>query len=180
MDTLINDIRFAIRTLMRSPGFTFIALLCLALGLGANIAIFTVIDGVLLRPLPYRAPDRLVRIFDVNAKSAIFTGTFSPQDFDDLVQGSHDAYASVAAYLFTPGMTGMNLTGAGEPERIGDALVSADFFRTMGVNAEMGRALRPEENVPGADREVVLSDAFWRRRFGGDPKVIGRMITLSG
>ncbi|HEX5438243.1 MAG TPA: ABC transporter permease [Gemmatimonadaceae bacterium] len=180
MDTLLRDIRHALRSLRRSPGFTLVALLCLALGLGANIAIFTVIDGVLLQPLPYRDPSRLVRIFDVNAKSSIFTGSFSPQDFDDLVRGSHDAYASVGAYLFTPGMSGMNLTGSGEPERVGDALVSADFFRTLGVPAARGRTLRPEENVPGADREVVLSDGFWRRRFGADPRVVGRTVTLDG
>jgi predicted permease len=180
MDTLLRDARVAIRALRRSPGFTLVAVLCLALGLGANVAIFTVIDGVLLQPLPYREPGRLVRVFDVNAKSSIFTGSFSPQDFDDLVRDGSATYASVGAYWFTPGLTGMNLTGTGAPERIGDALVSADFFRTMGVRAALGRTLRPEENVPGADRVVVLSDGFWRRRFGGDPQVIGRTLTLEG
>jgi putative ABC transport system permease protein len=179
METLMQDLRYALRTMRARPMFTIIAVLTLALGIGANTAIFSVVNGVLLRPLPYAKPAELVRVLGQNAKQGISGGTFSPQDFDDLV-AARAGYASLAAYMFIPGQTGMNLTGEGEPLRTEVASVSRDFFTTLGVPARLGRALIPEENVPGADREVVLSDGFWRKRFGADARVIGKTASFDG
>jgi putative ABC transport system permease protein len=179
METLRQDLSYALRSLRARPMFTLIAVVTLALGIGANTAIFSVVNGVLLRPLPYAQPDELVRVLDRNAKQGIAAGAFSPQDFDDLV-AANAGYKSLAAYMFIPGQTGMNLTGEGEPLRAEVASVSRDFFQTLGVSARFGRTLLPEENVPGADRDVVLSDAFWRKRFGADPRIVGKTASFDG
>lgn len=179
MDNLLQDLRYALRTLRRSPGFTLVAVLTLALGIGLNTAIFSVVNGVLLRPLPFRAPDQLVRLHHVHPEKAAEGGPFSPQDLEDLQAGAA-GFEGLAAYLHVPGETGINLTGEGEPLQVQGAYVSKEFFPLLGVNAARGRTLRPEENVPGADRVAVLSDAFWRGRFNADPAVVGRTLTLDG
>jgi predicted permease len=179
LDSVRHDLRHGLRTLGQSPGFTAIAVLTLALGIGANTAIFSVVNGVLLSPLPYRDPDRLVRVFHANPERGIADSPFSPQDFDDFVRASR-SWERLAAWFFTPGLSGMNLTGRGEPRRLETAMVSRDFFSTLGVPAARGRILLPEENVPGADRVVVLSDRVWRRDFGADPGIAGATVLLDG
>jgi predicted permease len=177
METLLQDVRYAWRSLCKSPGFTFIALLTLVLGIGANTAIFTVVNGVLLRPLPYDDSDRIVQVYDQNPERGTTYGPFSPQDVDDLKR-NNNVYETLASYDYYAGLTGMNLVGSGEPLRVETAYVSDGFFQTFGVSAALGRALLPEENIVGRDKVVVLSDGLWRRRFGGDPSVIGQKITL--
>jgi putative ABC transport system permease protein len=179
METLLQDVRYAWRSLCKSPGFTFIALLMLVLGIGANTAIFTVVNGVLLRPLPYQDSHRIVQVYDQNPERGTTYGPFSPQDFDD-VKRSNSVYETLAAYNYTSGFTGMNLIGSGEPSRVAAAYVSDGFFQTFGVAAASGRTILPEENVAGRDKVVVLSDGLWRRRFGGDAGIVGQKITLEG
>ncbi|HSU12929.1 ABC transporter permease [Longimicrobium sp.] len=180
MEGMLQDIRFALRTFRRAPGFALVAVLTLALGIGINTAIFSVVNGVLLRPLPYRDPGALVRLYHVHAEKAPQGGPFSPQDFDDLKAGAR-GFRSLASYWFVPGESGLNLTGDGrEPRRVQGAFVSPEFFPLLGVSAARGRTLRADENVPGADRVAVLSDAFWRSRFNADPSAVGRTVTLDG
>src|SRR5215468_5039631 len=177
METLFQDVRYAWRSLAKSPGFTFVALLTLILGIGANTAIFTVVNGVLLRPLPYHHSDRIVQVYDQNSERGTTYGPFSPQDFDD-VKRNNNVYETLASYDYYAGLTGMNLVGSGEPMRVETAYVSDGFFQTFGVSAALGRTLLPEENIVGRDKVVVLSDGLWRRRFGADPSIIGQKITL--
>ncbi|HYH79786.1 MAG TPA: ABC transporter permease [Longimicrobium sp.] len=177
METFLQDVRYAARALRRSPGFTLVAVLTLGLGIGLNTAIFSVVNGVLLRPLPYRDPGALVRLHHVHPEEAPDGGVFSPQDFDDLKAGAR-GFQSLASYLYDAGDAGLSLTSGGEPEIVAGVFVSPEFFSVLGVSAARGRTLRPEENVPGADRSVVLSDAFWRARFNADPGVVGRSVTL--
>jgi putative ABC transport system permease protein len=179
MDNLLHDLRYALRALRRSPGFALVAVLTLALGIGLNTAIFSVVNGVLLRPLPFRAPDQLVRLHHVHPEEAAEGGPFSPQDLEDL-QGGASGFESLAAYLYQEGNASLRLTGEGEPSQVQVAHVSREFFPLLGVNAAAGRTLRAEENVPGADRVVVLSDALWRSRYDGDPSLVGRTLTLRG
>jgi predicted permease len=186
--TLLEDLRYAARTLKKSPGFAAVAIATLALGIGANSAIWSVLQGVLLRPLPYQDPDRLVRIYYADPEQAGgVSAAFSPQDFGDLVAdlgspapGRPSPFSRIAASYFTLGLSGMNLTGGGEPERVDSATVSGGFFSTLGVPAALGRTIQPSDDVVGKDRVVVLSDGLWRRRFGGDPLVVGRQVTLEG
>jgi putative ABC transport system permease protein len=174
MDTLTQDLRYALRRLLRSPGFTLIAVLTLALGIGANSAIFSVVHGVLLRPLPFAEPDRLVMLYtgypDDETRYPL-----SPPDF----MSFHDdarAFSGVAAV--SPSEE--TLTGRGEPERVPIAMVSRRFFEVMGVSPVLGRSFHEEESEPGANEVTVLGHAFWRQHFGADPRVIGQTLTLSG
>lgn len=177
MNGIAQDFRHALRRLGRSPGFTAAVVLTLALGLGANGAMFSVVRGVLLNPLPFEAPDRLVRVLHGHEERGMEPGSFSPQDLEDLEQQA-EVYEDLAAWWFVPGHSGMNLTGGGEPLRVDASFVSHDLFPLLGVSAARGRVFTAEEDVPGNDRVAVLSDAFWHRRFGGDPEVVGRTITL--
>lgn len=181
MGTVLQDLRYALRMLRKNPGFAAVAVLTLALGIGANTAIFSVIDGVLLQPLGYAEPDRLVRVLHQAPEDgfAVTPGAFSPQDFEDL---KHDnaVYERLAAYYHVPAQSEMILAGDGEPEELEAAFVSADFFPMLGVPAGPGRVPGAEQHVQGADRVVVLSDGFWRRRFGSDPGAVGRTLSLDG
>jgi putative ABC transport system permease protein len=179
MSTILQDLRYAMRTLRRSPGFALVAVLTLALGIGLNTAIFSVVNGVLLRPLPFEQPEQLVRLHHVHPEEAAEGGPFSPPDFEDLQSGAK-GFESLAAYLFEPGDAAMNLTGEGEPTQVQAAHVSREFFPLLGTSAARGRVLRPEENVPGADRVVVLSDRLWRSRYNADPALLGRTLNLEG
>ncbi|HEX5759970.1 MAG TPA: ABC transporter permease [Thermoanaerobaculia bacterium] len=183
MESWINDLRYGLRTLAKSLGFTLVALLTLGLGIGANAAIFSVVQGVLLRPLPYQEPERLVRVFHAHAEQGVMDGSFSPQDFDDLrreLLRDDGAWERLGAWFFVPGHSTMTLTGQGEPRRLEAAMVSADFFPILGVQAARGRTLLPEENVSGRDRAVVLSHRFWRRAFAADPRIVGGALRLEG
>ncbi|MFW6078570.1 MAG: ABC transporter permease [Gemmatimonadota bacterium] len=174
MDTLIQDLRYAIRTLSRRPGFTVVAVLTLALGIGANTALFSVVDGVLLEPLPYPESDRVAMIFMTRPESS--AGNFSYANFEDTRERvrSLDAFAAWGAGAAT--LTG----GAGDAARIDGARVTADFFRVFGVEPALGRTFVPEELTPGGEPVVVLSHGLWRDRYGGDPGIVGRTVMLDG
>jgi predicted permease len=173
MDTFVQDLRYALRKLSRTPGFTFIASLTLALAIGANTAIFSVVDGVLLRPLPFPEPERLVRIASVKDGKNYPSSTL---DFIDLRDQSRSfAYAAAMA------PSTVNLTAAAaEPQRLELVRASASFFSLLGVQPALGRGFAAGEDALDASRVVVLSDRLWRSRFGADPRIIGRSLTLDG
>jgi putative ABC transport system permease protein len=175
MDTLLQDIRYAVRTLLRSPGFTLVAALTLALGIGANTAIFSVIDAALLRSLPYADPDRLVQVWEDAAQRGINNFPFSPGDFADLRTQTR-SLRGVAAIQ----RSSFNLTGSGEPVRVGAARVSASFFDVLGRRPVLGRGFAPGEESQGADHVAVIGQGLWKERFGGDAKVVGRTVLLDG
>jgi putative ABC transport system permease protein len=172
---LSQDLRYGARVLWKSPTFTLVAVVALALGIGANSAIFSVVNAVLLRPLPYAEPERLVMVWEENAKAGYPRDTPSAGNFIDWREQSQvfEGMAALAEQSF-------NLTGAGEPERIAGQRVSAGLFPLLGVEPQSGRALLPEEDQPGRDRVVVLSHGLWQRRFGSDPSLVGRSISLNG
>lgn len=170
-----QDLRFAGRQLWKSPGFTLVAVLTLALGIGATTAIFSIVYGVLLRPLPFEAPERLVRPFFVDP-SGERHGAFSPPNFLDFKAASR-ALADVTSIENGT----LNLSGDGsEPERLQAALVGANFFKVLGLHPLKGRTFAPGEDRPGAPRVAVVSEKLWERRFGRDAGLVGRSLTLNG
>ncbi len=179
MSTLLDDLRFARRSFAKNPGFTAIVLATLALGIGSVVAIFSIANGVLVQPLPYKNPDRLVRIGHVQADSAVPGASFSPQDIEDL-EAAHPGLAGVASWNYFPNQSTMALTGAGEPERLPAANVSGSFFQTLGMPALAGRTLSRDDDRPGRDHVAVISSALWKRRFGSDRALLGRPIVLDG
>jgi putative ABC transport system permease protein len=175
MRTLIQDLRYGARMLMKKPGFTLIAVLTLALGVGANTAIFSVVNAVLLRPLPYEQPDRLVALYDALPKLGYPRVGLSEAEFVRLRQENR-SFAELAGWYWLPA----TLRGALEPERVAAPLCTANFFRTLGVKVALGRDFNAEEELVGKNNVVVLSHAFWRRKFAGDRAVIGRTLDLDG
>jgi putative ABC transport system permease protein len=172
MEGWIQDLRHAARVLVRRPGFSPVAVATLALAIGANVAIFSVVHAVLLRPLPFADPDRLVWVWETSAQRSIARRAVTP-----VAYAAHDR-AGVFTDLGASGDWLISLTGAGEPESIVGYRFSGTFFKILGVPARLGRTLEPEDARPGHDHVVVLADSLWRRRFGADPGVIGRAITL--
>jgi putative ABC transport system permease protein len=169
MDTLLQDLRYAARQLVRNRGFTIVAVLTLTLGIGANTAIFSVIRGVLLRPLPFPEPERLMLAVGVIGDRR--AGVTAP-DFIDWRAGSRTIdLAAIATY-------NANLTGIDEPERVTAARVTANYFTVLGVRSLLGRAFTPDEEPEGAAHVVVLTEALWRNRLGGDSSALGRTLTL--
>ncbi len=177
MRILLQDLRYAGRMLLKHPGFTGVAALALALGIGANSAIFSVINAVLLRPLPYQDPDRIITIWETNPHLQLGFDKFpcSAANFIDWREQNH-VFGHIAALSSDP----FNLEGRGEPEKLGGARVSADLFAVLGVEASLGRAFLPEEDQPGHNHVVVLSHSLWQRRFGSDPGVIGQAVRFNG
>jgi putative ABC transport system permease protein len=171
---LTQDIRYALRVLAKNPAFTFIAVIALALGIGANSAIFSVVDAVLLRPLPFNHPEQLVMVWENAAHLGFPKNTPSPANFLDW-QKQTQSFTGMAATV----ERSFNLTGVGEPERLEGRRVSANLFELLGVPALLGRTFVLEDDRPGT-HVVVLSYSLWQRRFGSDPAVIGRAITLNG
>jgi predicted permease len=172
MESFLQDLRYAVRMLAKSPGFAAIAILTLALGIGANTALFSVVNGVLLSPLPYPQPDQLVALYSHTAQ---FThSSISYPNFLDW-QRDNNSFAQIAAYR----SDSFNMTGAGEPERLRTEMVSADFFSILGVQPVLGRLFTAQDDHAGAAPVVVLSEAFWRRRFGGSPKILGQSLSLN-
>jgi putative ABC transport system permease protein len=170
-----RDIRHALRLILRAPGFSAIAILTFAVGIGVNTAVFTVVNGVLLRPLPYPDADRITMVWMDNRRQGIREDITSyPAYLDWKAQST--SYAHMAAY--TP--SAFSLTGAGEPERLLGAAVTADFFTVMGVPPARGRIFTADHETPGQDSVAVLSHGLWQRRFGGAADVLGRTITLNG
>ena len=170
MRSLARDIAFGVRMLVKSPAFTAAAIVTLALGIGANTAIFTVTDALLLRPFPYRAPEQLVSL-SVKDQAKDFGGTLVRYE---LIRDRNRSFESVAAFT----TDNANLTGGGEPLQVPVARVSANFFPTLGVLPHLGRNFTEEEGRSEGRPVVILSDAIWRTRFNGDPNVIGQTITL--
>src|SRR5262245_56403190 len=171
INTLWQDLRYGARMLLKAPNITLAAVITLGLGIGANTAIFSVVNAVLLRPLPYAEPDRLVWLWGVQPMFA--QAAHSPADFLDY-QAQNNSFAEMTAYR----NLSFTLTGAGQPERIDGRIVSANYFSLLGVKTGAGRALAPEDGRPGAARVTVLSHGFWQSHFNGDPKAIGKSLTL--
>jgi putative ABC transport system permease protein len=172
MDTLLQDLRYGARALARSPGFTAVAALTLALGIGANTAIFSVVHAVLLRPLPYREPDRLVLAWETRGPRR---GGVTAPDYVDW-KAQNQVFETLAA---RDAITA-NLTGTQDPERVEGRRVTADYLPMLGVRPERGRLFTADEDRPGASHVVVLSHGLWERRFGADPALLGRSIRLDG
>ena len=170
---MINDLRFAFRMLAKTPGFTAVAVLTLALGIGANTAIFSVINAVLLRPLPYKDTSHLFALSMVHQQSGARGSPMSPSDVLDFRADNRSfefaAFADDA----------LNYTSGETPEQVSSAYATAEFFSTLGVAPLLGRGFLPNEDKPGAERTVVLSETFWRSHFNADPQVLGRVITLN-
>ena len=175
LQSVFGDVRYALRQLRKNPGFTTVAILTLALGIGANTAIFSVVDGVLLRSLPYRDPGRLVMVWERNSVVGNPYNTVSPPNFLDW-QVRNSVFSGMAYVCDVRN----NLTGQGEPEEVVVQAVSANFFSVIGVEPILGAGFTPENGTKGHDDVVVLSFSLWQRRFAGDPKIIGKSILLNG
>src|SRR6266545_1842366 len=174
MVTLLQDLRYAFRSFRKSPGFTFTALLTVALGVGANTAIFSVVNGVLLRPLPLGQPERIVLVGHRYTKIHLETGV-SAIGFR-FYRDQNRVFERAA------GFTGWeaNLANGGEPERLVGQLASADYFAALGIRPTLGRGFTPEEEQVGADKVVILSEALWARDFGRDRGILNRSLVING
>ena len=175
MQSLLQDLRYAARMLLRNPGFTFVAVVTLALGIGANTAIFSVVHAVLLRPLPYPESEQLAWVWMDNRKEGIHEDIASWPNFVDWRTQNQvfEGLAGVRDRTF-------NLTGSGEPEELRGANVTINFFDLMRVNPKTGRGFTSDEEQEGRDRVVVIGNGLWQRRFSGDPNVVGQMLSLNG
>jgi len=179
MRTFLSDIRYAIRMWSRSPGFVAIAVSTLALGIGANTTMFSIVNATLLRPLAYPDPDRLVVLWEGRASDPDRNtyNIFSLPDYRDLKARSR-TLSEVA--IFDSGGSGYNLTSSGEPEQVSGVRVTASFFKVLGVSPFLGRNFTEDEEQPGRDRVVILSYGLWTRRYGADRTLVGRPITING
>jgi putative ABC transport system permease protein len=175
METLLQDLRHAARRLRKTPGFTLVAIAVVAIGIGANAAIFSVVNATLLAPGPFPEPDRLVRVWDSSPQRG--------EEIDPIPPASFHAYRDETGVFETLGASTdafYNLTGAGEPEALLSYRYSADAFKALGVTPLLGRTFTADEDRPGHDGVVVLSQELWQRRFAGDPNILGRSLTLDG
>lgn len=175
LDGLLHDLRYGLRSAARRPGFAAVVVLTLGLGIGATTTIFGVADAVLVRGLPYEAPDRLVRLMGTRGGEVNHGGTLAFPNFLDVRERARTLAAAAAYDEWQP-----TLTGLGEPLRPEAAIVNASFFRVLGVRPHLGRLFRPEEDVDGRDRVIVLSHGLWRTTFGADSAVVGRTVELNG
>jgi predicted permease len=173
MNELWNDLRYGVRNLLRSPGFAAISILTLAIGIGANTAVFSVVNGVLLNPLPFPEPNQLVTLYENRPNFP--KGSISYPNFLDWRSANH-TFASMAVYR----QSSLVLTGAGVPESLSVEDVTADFFRILGVKPEIGRLFRTDEDRPGTAPVALISEGLWKRRFGSSKDVLGWPITLEG
>jgi putative ABC transport system permease protein len=174
LEDLWQDLRYGARMLLKQPGFTLIAVITLALGVGANTAIFSVVNAVLLRPLPFKSPQQLMWIEEEGSSNSITNGFVPGAHFLEWSEHSR-ALESIAGY--NAGET--TLTGAGEPERLQRGHATAGFFPMLGAQFALGRNFLASEDRPGGERVAVISYGLWQRRFNSDPGVIGRAITLN-
>jgi len=174
MDSLLQDLRFSARTLLKSPGFAVIAVLCVAIGIGANTTIFSVVNAILLRPFPYADPDRLVAVHETQVKNEIDRGGLSYLDYQDLREQA-GAFSAVAAYT----SRSLTFSGSEEPERVQGVAISASLFPLLGIQPALGRNFHADEDRPGAPGVVLLSHDLWLRRFNGDPNVINKTILVN-
>src|SRR5437762_510803 len=173
MTSFGQDVRYGLRVLCKSPGFTAVAVLTLALGIGANSALFSVVNGVLLNPLPFPNPNELVAVYSR-------TGTFqeSSISYPNFLDWQKDNHSF--SFLGAVRSDDFNMTGVGGPERLHAHMISAEFFPALGLKPLLGRNFRPEEDVAGAGPVAILGDGIWKRKFGSSPEVLGRSITLNG
>src|SRR6185312_12570139 len=174
MDRLIQDVRYAIRTLIKNPAFSVVAILTLALGIGANTAMFTVVNAVLLKPLPYFQPDRLLTVWERRLTDGTL-GTVAPANFFDWREQSR-SFDKMAALDPYPDFI---LNGNGEAKRLSGAAVSSDFFPLLGVRMALGRSFLEKEDLPGENQVVILSYSTWLREFGGRTGILGKQVTLN-
>jgi len=174
MRTVCHDLRYTVRQLAKSPGFAVIAILTLTLGIGANTAIFSVVNAVLLNPLPYPQPDRIVALFQ--AKPNFRTGSISYLNFEDW-RHENQSFSSMAAYRE---MGGVTLSGDGEPEVVVGQMVSAGFFEILGIKPVLGRTFTSDEDRLGANPTVMIGEGLWKWKFASDPRVLGKTIILDG
>ena len=173
LESIVRDVRYALRGLRRSPGFSLIVVLTLGVGIGANAAVFSFVNAVLLRPLPYAEADRLVAVQETSPPSPFFV---TPGDYVDW-KGRNEVFETLSGYVYSlAGLVGPS----GDAELLFVAATSADFFRTLRVRPLLGRTFRPGEDQAGRDHVAVLGYGLWTRRFGGEPDVVGREITLDG
>ena len=177
MNTL-HDARYAIRMLLKRPGFTVIVVLTLALGIGANTTIFSAIDAVLLNPLPYEAPDRLMVVWETNKQSGGAAADRSEATIGNFLdwQSRNHVFDQMGSLFYTD----MHLTGVGDPERIKSCVVTTNFFQVLGVQPMLGRSFLPEEQIPGTPHSVIISHDLWRRAFNSDPSLVDKRLTLNG
>jgi putative ABC transport system permease protein len=173
MQMLWQDLKFALRTLAKSPGFTVVAVLTLALGIGVNVAIFSVVNTVLLKPLPYPDPDRIVAFMNISPQGE---GQYASATKFNAWREQSNVFQDVSAYRF--GL--VNIGGGSYPEQIHSGVVTADFFRLFGVPVAQGRTFGTEEDRPGGGHVAVISDGMWKRQFGSDPQIVGKTISLDG
>ena len=175
LEELGQDLRYGARMLVKNPGFTAIAIIALALGIGANTAIFSVVNAVLLRPLDYEDPDRLVTVLENNWQKGWTRFAVAPGNFAEWRE-QNQVFEQMAAY------TGSSfiLVGEGDPEQLQGTRASANLFALLGVKPALGRDFLPEEDQPGRERVVVVSHRLWQRRFGADPGLVGKPLTLNG
>jgi predicted permease len=177
-DELRQDLRYGARSLRKTRAFTLTALLTLALGIGANAAIFSVVRTVLLDPLPFPDAGRVIRVYHANLSSGLARGAVSEPDFLDWTRSSRVA-DRMGGFLYADGLTGIDLTGTGNPERLSATLVTDGFFETLSAPPLIGRTLGADDQVPGRNRVVVISHGLWTRRFAADPAIVGRSVTLN-
>jgi len=174
MDTLLKDVRYAIRNLVKRPGFTLIAVITLALGIGANSAIFSAINALLLKPLPFPGLDRVVALWDKIPSRGVVHNEVAMANYLDW-RAQNQSFEQLALYRWWS----TNLTGVEPPERIQGFLVTANFLDAIGIKPIMGRNFAEEENQPGKDAVAIITYSLWQRRFGGDPNIINKTITLN-
>lgn len=175
MESLWLDLRYGLRMLIRSPSFTIVAVGVLSLGIAAGTAIFSVVNAVLLRPLPYTEPERLLLVQESLPKLSLRTSAVSAAEFWDYKQGN-EVFSNIACFT----TENLNLTGQGEAARIQVARVSASLFPLLGVSAKIGRAFTEAEDTPGAGAVILISERLWRGRFGSDAEIAGRSSSESG
>ena len=178
LETLLQDLRYTMRTLSRDRGFATVAILILALGIGANVVVFSVVNTILLRPLPFYDPARLVWVAPGNAKG-LSGSTYSVDAYEDL-RLMNKSYEDVTGYFAFSTEDNYKLTGRGVPQPVTGIMVAANFFHVLGVEPMMGRQFRAEESLKGGPPAVMLSYAFWQRQFGGDRGIVGKSIELDG
>jgi putative ABC transport system permease protein len=175
MDTLLQDLRYSVRRLLKRPGFALVVIATLGLGIGANTAIFSVVKSVLLAPLPYPAPDRLMMVWETKPAANRDRNVVNPQNYLDWQQ-RNTSFTALGLYTW---MT-MTLTGGGHPENVMGRAITPNVLDILGVRPALGRNFTREEGLPNAGMSIILSDGLWRRRFGADSSIMGRTITVSG
>src|SRR5271163_5229080 len=178
LDVLMQDLRFTFRTLSRDRGFTVIAVIILGLGIGANITVFSVVNTILLRPLPLRNPQELVRILAKDPKGGESSMTYSA-DATEEFQRLNRSFESISGYFAFSGPDNLKLMGHGQPMPVTGLMVGGNFFHTLGVEPELGRVFTAEECLHNSRPVVLLSHAFWKRQYGGDRSIVGQVIDVN-